>query len=592
VRSAIYSAADARDRQTVHRALADATDPDAEPDRRAWHRAQAAVGPDEDVASELERSADRARGRGGVAAAAAFLERATILTPDPEQRGIRALATAQAKFEAAAPARAIEFLELAETCPLDALRRAQVARLRAQIVFAHRRGSDAPALLLAAAGLMLPLDAGLARETYLEALGAAMFAGRLDSLFGVVEIAKAACAASSSANSSRATDLLLNGLATRFAEGYTAGAPLLKRSVAAFTDPKRTTDQDVRWLWLACRIAPDVWDDESWHRLSDRHIRLSRDSGALSALPLALTYRAGVHVHAGEFAAAAALVKEADSIATVADVATLGYTSLVLVAWRGQESEALRTIHASIQDALSRGEGRAVALAGYASAVLYNGLGRYELALEAAQHVCEYDDIGPFGWTLIELIEAGVRSGARGPAVAALLALEERTRSANTDWALGIEARSRALLSDGEGAEFFYLEAVERLERTRIVVHLARARLVYGEWLRRERRRADAREQLRAAHDVFDSIGAEAFAERARRELVATGFSAHKRPVNLAYELTPQEAQIARLAGEGRTNREIGAQLFISARTVEWHLRKVFAKLDISSRHDLRDALA
>ena len=591
VRSAVYRAAGLRDRQAVHRALAEATDPDADPDRRAWHRAHAAVGPDEAVASELERSADRARGRGGVAAAAAFLERATELTPDPARRGARALAAAQAKFEAAAPDTANELLAMAETCPLDELQRARLARLRAQIVFARRRGSDAPSLLLEAAKLLEPLDAGLARETYLEALGAAIFAGRLRSGCGVLEVAEAARAASSASPATRSTDLLLNGLATRFTEGYTTSTPLLKRALDAFCQEDGSSEDDIRWLWLACRVAPDLWDDETWHGLATRHVQLANDAGALTVLPIAATYRAGVHVHAGEFAAAEALINQADAIADAAGIATLRYTSLVLVAWRGREGEALKLIDASVRDATARGEGRAVTLAAYATAVLYNGLGLYEAALAAAQQACEHDDLGLFGWALIELVEAGARSGAHDVAAAALRPLEERTRAAGTDWALGIEARSRALLSDGPAAESLYREAIDRLERTRIVVHLARAHLVYGEWLRRENRRLDAREQLRVAYEMLSRIGAEAFAERARRELMATGETVRKRTVETRDVLTAQESQIALLAAEGHTNPEIGGQLFISPRTVEYHLRKVFTKLGISSRRELRDAV-
>jgi DNA-binding CsgD family transcriptional regulator len=592
VRSAAYRRAGVGDRRAVHRALAEATDPDADPDRRAWHRAHAAVAPDEELAAELERSADRARGRGGIAAAAAFLERATELTPDPARRGARALAAAQAKFEAAAPATSNALLEMAETCPLDGLQRARLARLRAQIVFARRRGSDAPSLLLDAAKLLEPLDDGLARETYLEALAAAIFAGRLHSGCGVLEVAEAARAASAAAHATRSTDLLLNGLATRFTEGYTASTPLLKRALDAFCNEDGSTDDDVRWLWLACRVAPDLWDDEAWHGLATRHVELANDAGALTVLPLAATYRAGVHVHSGEFAAAEAQINQADAMADSADIATLRYTSLVLAAWRGRESEALTLIEASVQDAAARGEGRAITLAAYATAVLHNGLGLYELALAAAQQACEYDDLGLFGWALIELVEAGARSGASEVAAAALRRLEARTRVAGTHWALGIGARSRALLSDdGPAAESLYREAVERLGRSRIAVHLARAHLVYGEWLRREHRRVDAREQLHAAYEMFASIGAEAFAERARRELVATGATVRKRTVESRDILTAQETQVALLVAEGYTNPEIGGRLFISPRTVEYHLRKVFTKLGISSRREVRGPL-
>ncbi len=598
VRSAAYRAAGRVDRQEVHRALAEATDPESDPDRRAWHRAHAAVEPDETVAGELERSADRAKGRGGVAAAAAFLARATELTPDPDRRGERALAAAQAKFEAGAPEAADELLTAAERGPLDELQRARLARLRAQIVFARRRGSDAPPLLLDAAKRLEPLDGGLARETYLEALGAAIFAGRLSGRHGVREAAEAARAAPPGVQPPRLTDVLLDGVATRLTDGYVAGLPPLRRALDAFRrEAARGKDNITSWLWLACPVAPEpvapeLWDDETWHELATCAVRLAREAGALAVLPVALAYRAGVHVHAGQFAAASALIDEADAITEATGNAPLSYTALVLGAWRGEEVQALELIEVGIREAIARGEGRAVGLVGYVTAVLYNGLGRYEAALVGAQQACEHEDLGFFGWSLVELVEAGARCSAHGEAEAALERLEERTRASGTDWALGIQARSRALLSDGWAAESLYREAIERLERSRIAVHLARAHLIYGEWLRRENRRLHAREQLSAAYEMLHRFGAHAFAERARRELLATGESARKRTVETHDVLTAQEAQIARLARDGHTNQEIGAELFISPRTVEWHLRKVFTKLDIDSRRKLSGALA
>lgn len=597
VRSAAYRSAGSPDRQEVHRALAEATDPRADADRRAWHRAQAAAGPDEVVAGELERSAGRAEARGGVAAAAAFLERATELTPDPARRGARALAAAQAKFEAGAPEVAYELLAAAEIGPLDELQRARLARLRAHVVFARRRGSDAPPLLLDAAKRLERLDNGLARETYLEALGAAIFAGRLGGRGGALEAAEAARAMVQRPQPSRPTDFLLDGVATRFTDGYVAGVAPLKRALLEFRrQAGRSEDDIMRWLWMACPVAPEpvapeLWDDETWHELATRAARLAREAGALAVLPTALVYRAAVHVHAGEFAAASALIEEADAISEAIGNAPLRYTSLLLVAWRGEEAQALKVIEADVKDASARGEGRALGLAGYVTALLYNGLGRYEDALAGAQRACEHDDLGFFGWSLAELVEAGARCGANAEAAVALRQLEERTRAAGTDWALGILARSSALLRDGQAADGLYREAIERLGRSRMIVHLARAHLVYGEWLRRENRRVDAREQLRSAYEMFSQFGAEAFAERARRELLATGERVHKRAVETRYVLTAQETQVARLAAEGHTNPEIGSQLFISPRTVEYHLHKVFGKLGISSRRELRSAL-
>jgi DNA-binding CsgD family transcriptional regulator len=587
VRSAVYRAAPIPDRREVHLALAEATDPEADPDRRAWHRAHAASGLDETLADELERSAGRAQARGGIAAAAAFLERAAELTPNPVTRGRRALAAAQAKYESGAPEAAQELLTAAERWPLDELQRARLTRLRAEIVFALKRGSDAPPLLLDAAKQLEPLDAGLAREAYLEALGAAIFAGRLNGRVGPGEVAAAAQSALGR-QPSRPTDLLLDGLATRFTEGYVAGVAPLRRALDEFAQAHARDEDDFRrWFWLPWLVACDLWDDELWHQLATRAVRLVRASGALIVLPLALGYRALIHLHAGEFAAASALTEEADGITEATGSAPAKYASLLLTAWRGAEAEALDAFSWGLENVTARGEGRGIGGSGYATAVLYNGLGRYEAALASAQSACEYDDLGIFGLSLVELVEAGARSGAHEDAAGALGRLEERTGAAGTDWALGVRARSRALLSDGQAAEALYREAIERLERTRIVVHLARAHLVYGEWLRRENRRVEAREHLRAAHETFSQAGAQAFAERASRELSATGETARSRTDETRDVLTPQEAEIARLARDGLSNPEIGAQLFISPRTVQYHLRKVFQKLEISSRNQL-----
>jgi DNA-binding CsgD family transcriptional regulator len=612
VRAAVYRAAPMPERRDVHRALAEATDPEADPDRRAWHRAQGAVGPDEDVAGELERSAARARARGGVAAAAAFLARATELTGDPGRRGLRAVAAAQTKLDAGAPDDASALVATAELCPLEEVDRARLVRLRAQIAFARRRGSDAPPLLFEAARRLEPLDAELARETYLDPLGAAIFAGRLGVGSdgrgsgrgpgpdgggpvrgpGVAEMAAAARAAPPVPGAPRAVDLLLDGVACRLADGYAAAVEPLRCGLQAV----RAGDGEVRWLWLACRVASELWEDATWEELADRQVRVARESGALAILPLALTYRSGVHLHAGEFTAASVLIDEADELNASIGGARLMYTSILLAAWRGQRASLAALVDFGARDATARGEGRGLAWADYANAVLHNGLGEYDAAVAAAQSACADDDLGLVSWALTELVEAACRSDRPELAAASLARLAERTRAAGTDWALGIEARSRALVGDATGdrdaTDALYREAIERLGRTRVTVHLARAHLVHGEWLRREQRRSDARAQLRAAHDLFLRFGAEAFAERAHRELRATGETVRKRSVETRDSLTAQEAQVARLAAEGRTNPEIGAQLFISPRTAEYHLHKVFTKLDISSRRHLRDSLA
>jgi DNA-binding CsgD family transcriptional regulator len=585
VRSAVYRAATLSERRAAHGALAEATDPDTDPDRRAWHRAHAAMGVDEGVAGELERSADRAQARGGVAAAAAFLARAAELTPDPAERGRRALAAAQAKFDAAAPDAALELLAIAELAPLDELQRARLERLRAEIAFARTRGGDAAALLLDAARRLEPLDPALARETHLEAMAAAMFAGRLGGTPDVREVAEAAQAAPAAPHPPRAIDLLLDGLATRFTEGYSAGVPPLRKALDAFRDVEGLPARDVRWLWLACRLAQDLWDDELWHVLATRGVRVARETGALNLLPNMANYLAALNVHAGAFATAAALIDEVDAITQATGLPPLQYSAAMLAAARGDQAEVLS--ESASRSATERGEGSAVGLYWWLTALLHNSHGHYGEALTAAQQACEHEDVMAYGWALVELIEAGVRDGRPDEAAAALDRLSERTQASGTDWALGIEAGSRALLSDGPDAERLYCEAVDRLERTRGVVHLARARLIYGEWLRRENRRVDAREQLRAAHGIFSDIGAEGFAERARNELLATGETARKRTDDARAVLTPQEAHIARLARDGLSNPEIGAQLFISPRTVQYHMRKVFQKLDITSRNQL-----
>jgi DNA-binding CsgD family transcriptional regulator len=611
VRSSVYRAASVSERRRVHRALANATDPEVDPDRRAWQRGEAASGPEEALALELERSASRAQARAGFAASAAFLERAAGLTVDPVQRARRALDAARAKFEAGAPDAAGRLLATAEMGPLDELQRARAERLKAQIALARSGFSDVPGLSLGpqARGLLLdaakrlgPLDARLARETYLEAVTAAMCAGSGMQGCGVKAVAEAAREAPPASQPPRPVDVLLDSLVARFTEPYEAALPPLRRALHAIAGTDGSEDNPL-WLWFACPIAPeplalDLWDDEKWHELATRAVTVCRDTGALAVLPQALTYRASMHVLGGEFDAGSALLDEAYAIAEATGSVPLRYPSMLLAVWRGDEAAALKTIDEVTQDAKARGLERSIGFAQCLTALLYNGLGRYREALVAALRARAYfptddlDDLGPLGWALIELIEAGVRSGSRDVAADALLQLEERTQASGTDWALGIEARSKALLCEGEAAERLYREAIERLARIRIRVELPRARLYYGEWLRRERRRVDAREQLRLAYEAFAAMGAQAFAERARRELMATGEKLRTRNDETRDELTPRESQIARLARDGLTNPEIAAQLFLSARTVEYHLHKVFAKLEINSRMGLREALA
>lgn len=602
MRSAAYRAADLAERRAIHQALAEATDAVADPDRRAWHAANAAHGPDDEVAAELEASASRAAGRGGLAAAAAFLERAVALTADPRMRGARAIAAAHAKRDAAAPEAAYELLAVADLAPLSGLQRAQVVRMRAQLQFMRSRAgaanaprtSDAAALLLRAARGLDGHDDELARDTYLEALTAAMYAGRLGDPELLTEIARAGrAAASQAATPQRPIDLLLGGMTSRILDGPGAGSAHLRAALESWNAYAQRASGPVRqWPFPIAQesAAHELWDDAVLQQIAADMVRRARDGGALAVLPSALVYRAGVHVYTGEFAAAAALLEEADAITAATGLTPMKYHSLTLAAWRGVPGAAVELFEKAAADGLAKGEGRLIGVSAFTTAVLFNGLGRYQEALEAAQRCCEYEDLGFHGWCLFELIEAAVHVGDRDSAAAALPRLEQRAGDSGTQWGLGAVAAARALIATDEHAEELFLEAIERLEAAHIGPYVSRTRLSYGEWLRRAHRRTDARTQLSQAHLQFTRMGAEAFAERARRELIVTGEKVRKQPMTSGTELTAQEAQIARLAADGLTNLEIGAQLFISAHTVEWHLRKVFVKLGITSRRQLRNS--
>jgi DNA-binding CsgD family transcriptional regulator len=587
VRSAAYRAARATDRRAVHDALAAATDPETDPDRRAWHRAHAAIAPDEEVAGELIDSASRAQGRGGIAAAAAFLERAVTFTPDRGARASRALTAAQMKLEAGDLSAAGSLLAAADAGPLDELGQARAQRVRAQIAFDMRRGSDAPPLLLRAAQRLESLDVELARETHLKALVAVIYAGRLATDPAPADIGRAALSAPLGPEPLPGGQLLLLGLATRLTDGYAAAAPTLTAALRAYLAEERHLD----WSWVAYSLAAmDLWDDDAWLELASSQAELARATGTLILLPFALDYLATFHVQAGDLSLASALIEEAQSLNLGVRAETLPYVPLRLAAWQGDVSTALDLVEVMIGGADSRGEGCAVTAAEYATAILYNGLGEYELAFEAAQKAAAADEIATSSWALCELVEAAVRSGRQAIARKSVDQLRERTGASGTAWAKGTEASASALLEDGESAEDLHREGIEALGQSRMAAHLARARLCYGEWLRRENRRVDARKQLHQAYDVFATMGADGFADRARRELLATGEKVRKRRDDRD-ELTPQQQQIARLARDGYTNPEIGAELYISHRTVEWHLRKVYTKLGISSRQGLRRAL-
>jgi len=588
VRSAVYGSASPQQRQEMHAALAEVTDPLHDPDRRAWHRAHAAAGPDERVAAELEQSAGRAQARGGMAAAAAFLERATTLTLDPTRRTERALEAASAKIRAGAFGAAPDSLAIAQAGPLSDFQQARIDMMGAELAFLTSRGSEAPPLLLKAARRLEPIDPELSRATYLQALSSAYFAGRLGLGGGVLEVARAAAAAPPPPHSPRAPDLLLDGLVAQHISGYAAGLPILRKALHAFgTD--LSIDEELRWHWVAGIVARHLWDDDSWQVLSTRHVELAREVGALGELPVALNSRAFLLLFAGELSAAASLIQELRPAVEVTGSNLAPYAELGLAAFAGREAETAAVIDSTIRDVSLRGEGIGITVAEWASALLNNGLGNYQEALTAAQRATTHlgEMVAP-DWAMVELVEAAARSGRNDVAADALRRLAEITTASGTDWALGIEARSRALLSDGDTAEHWYRASIERLGGTRIRTDLARAHLLYGEWLRRERRRIDARAQLRVALAMLEAMGMDAFAARASRELEATGETARKRTaVAGGPQLTAQEAQIARMALEGLSNAEIAARLFISTHTVHYHLRKIFAKYDISSRTQL-----
>jgi DNA-binding CsgD family transcriptional regulator len=593
VRSAVYRSAAVEDRRAVHLALAEATDREVDPDRRAWHLAAAAPGPDEEVATELERSAGRAQARGGLAAAAAFLQRAVALTSDPRRRTDRALAAADLGVRAGGFDAAREMMVAAEVGPLDELQRARLDLVRAEAAYSENRGSDAPALLLRAAKSLEPLDPQLARETYLDAWSSALFAGGLATSASLHEVSREAQAAQTPPpEDPRPSAALLQGFSLAFTQGRSAAAPVLQKAANGYADPDVSTEEALRWGWLATAAAVMVWDFDTCLAVAKRGVRLAREAGALAVLAVSVNVLAQALALAGEFGRAKMLVAEAGNVIEATHARVAPYGGLVLAGFEGRADRASPLIDATIEEFTAGGQGTAVQYARWSRSVLLNGEGRYSEAMVAAQEASDdTPELFVSVWAAIELVEAACRCDDAEVATQALERVLAATAVAPTEWALGIAARSRALVSAGEAADGLYRDAIERLGRTPLRPELARAHLLYGEWLRRENRRVDGRAHLRRAHELFTSIGMEAFAERTRRELVATGGKARKRTVGNRDELTPQEWQIARLARDGLSNPEIGARLFLSSRTVEWHLGKVFSKLGIRTRRELAAAL-
>ncbi|MFG1621911.1 AAA family ATPase [Kribbella sp. NPDC049227] len=591
VRSVVYRSAAASERRAAHRALADSTDPSTDPDRQAWHRAAAVTGPDDDVAAQLERSADRALAQGGLAAAAAFLERAAVLTADADIRVQRQLNAAQVMIHAGALEAALQLLAVTEHGQLDELQRARLDVLRAQIGLANNQSRQALPLLVNAAQRLELLDLELALDCYVDAFTASWFAGHLATEPNTVAIAVMVRDVPRPPRSRRGDDLL-RAVAVLFGEGYGPAAPMLVAAIKAFDSDDLSVPEALRLLWLATVVAIDLRDSDAWERLASRHLQIARDSGALSALPLALTARAFVDLFSGDLRAASALVDEVETATELAQLRMTPYGAIGLAAFEGRDEHASRLLASARRDAASRGEGIGVSLTDWANALLCNSHGRYAAALASARESAAHpEETVVRSWSLVELVEAAVRTGDSASAASAAEQLMEAARGTGTDWALGIVARSQAQLHDGPRCEELYREAVDRLERTNLRVEPARARLLFGEWLRRAGRRLEARDQLRAAYDEFTAMGMEGFAGRTRRELSATGETVHRHVAEARQQLTAQELHIARLAVDGLTNAEIAAELFLSPRTVEWHIRKIFTKLRITARRQLADAL-
>jgi DNA-binding CsgD family transcriptional regulator len=593
VRAAAYGAGSPDERRRAHAAIAEVTDAEADPDRRAWHQALASAGPDDVVADELERSAVRARARAGQAAAAAFLERSADLTLDPGRRTERALAAAEARYLAGSGKDALRLAALAARGRLSEPQRVRVDVLRGRVATMQRRPRDAPPLLLGAAQRLEGVDRGLARDTYRDAFIAAIYAGRFAGDTGLPQVAAAIRSAAPPTDPPSATDELLDAAALLVDAGYETGAASVRRAVAAFRVMPVSGERDLHWLFLAGRLSIWVWDHETWDVLSSRMIELVRNAGMLALLPFADAARVGWELFAGDLAAVSANVEEQDRVQEAIGGDSSPGSRVILAAYRGHEAEVAQLDQATTRDAVARGDGPWVAMLNWSKAVLGNGLGRYHEALAAAQLGAAYPpDMHMSSWALSELVEAAARCGRAEAASDALGRLAEMAYACGTDWILGVEARARALLAVPADADELYRQAIERLGRTRFGTELARAQLLYGEWLRREGRRADALTQLRPAYDKFTSIGMQAFAERARVELAATGEKVLKCSVETRDVLTAQERQVAELARDGLSNPEIGARLFLSRRTIQYHLGKVFGKLGIRSRNELASALA
>jgi DNA-binding CsgD family transcriptional regulator len=595
VRAAAYRGAPIRKRLDAHRALAEVTDPVQDPDRRAWHRASSTVAHDESIACELEQAAARAESRGSLLAAAAFLERAALLTADGARRANRTLGAAKAKRDAGALESALRLLTAVETEPPSELRGALTEQLRGRIAFDQRRGADAAVLLLSAARRLEPFDARLARDAHLEALAAAVWATDPDRRDQLRDAGSAARNAPVIQHSLRATDLFLDALALRVTAGYGPAAPALTRALAAIHDLNLEADNVERMVWLAGNriggvVALEAWDFDAAFTLAQQQVSVARGSGALVQLQFVLNFEANNVVLTGDLDRASDLIEEERRLSIMTGVAPLGYSGLFVEAFRGDPTRALPMIAATIATATAKGLGRTIGYAHCANAILCNALGRHAEALRSAQRVVAGDMLAFQTFAAPELAEAASRSGDLDALAEINDWMQERAAATPTEWAMGIAALVGALAADDADADRLHEEAIAHLAKTPLRVALARAQLLYGEWLRRQGRKGDARVQLELAHDALEAMGVEAFAERARRELSATTGRRRRRFIDApSTQLTSQELQIAQLVQRGLSNREIGDRIFLSPRTVEWHLRNVFGKVGVSARRELRD---
>jgi DNA-binding CsgD family transcriptional regulator len=591
VRSVAYARASRDERRRAHRALADATNPATDPSRRAWHAAEATAGPDEQIASELEAAAEVAQARGGYAARAAFLRRAAELSGVPGKRVARVLGAAQAMQDAGTLDAGIRILATLRSAELTARDTAHVEWLRAYTRLVQHRGADAAGALVSAATGMTPHHPALAGEMWLAALEAARFGGR----FGkptVSDVAEAMRTTDAQAALQPVARDLLQALATLWADDFAKGVRALRPALKRLTDEGQAQDLVIRLLRVAESAAVDSLDDEAHHQLVEIHEQRARVLGTLANLNTALASGVEVKLNEGNLAAAERRTHELDELAEIQHAPRWHALTALVAAWQGDQGRLAECADQGIPDAVSRREGLAVSGIYLALAIDANAHCEFEAAARHAEQACADDhELGYATWALPELIEAAVRAGQIATARVALTRLQRLGNAAQSNWGLGLLAQATAQLSAGRVAAEEFERSIDHLERTRVVIALARTRLLYGEWLRRERQRGAAHHQLTLAHEMFDACGARSFAERAEAELRSTRPPGRRAPPASEHVLTGRELTVARMVATGHSNRAIAKHLFISEKTVEYHLGKVFAKLNVRSRTQLASKL-